>query len=82
MSMGDKPPFDPIKASFYLVSGILAFQCLMVGAVAIICMSLAFNEVIQGKFECDKGGKLSELMTGALAAALAFAGGTTRGRDK
>ena len=79
--MSEKPPFDPVKASFYLVASILWAQCLAVIAMGIACVTWALPEIVSGKFECDKGGRLTELLTGALAAALAFAGGRARKDD-
>jgi hypothetical protein len=76
----DRPPFDPIKASFYLVAGILAVQCLVVLITLGWCMR-ALDPVNLPDFKCDREGSLNQLLTGALAAALAFAGGFQR-KDK
>jgi hypothetical protein len=78
--MADRPPFDPAKAGFYLIAAILAFQCLIILLTLIWCLAYASELIIGGRFECDKGGRLTELLTGALAAALAFVGGKTRDR--
>jgi hypothetical protein len=78
--MSDKPPFDTTKACFYLIAAILAFQCSVV-AIAMGWCVWNFREAIELKHGCDMQGKLSELLSGALAAALAFAGGFSR-KDK
>jgi hypothetical protein len=76
--MNNKPPFDPVKASFYLIAGILGVQCFVV-VVGIFACLIRFVE--QDGFTCDPKNRLSELLAAALAAALAFAGGFTR-RDQ
>lgn len=79
--MDDKPPFDPVKASFYLIAGILAVECLVVLAGVVSCLWYIETVIRDPNIVCDPKDRLSGLLTGALAAALAFAGGFTR-RDK
>jgi hypothetical protein len=74
MTVSDKP-FDPVKACFYLIAGILAFQCLVVLIAVVWCLFYATPEILAGKFQCDKDGRIAELLSGALAAALAFSAG-------
>ena len=79
----DRPPFDPIRACFYLIAAILAVQCLvaLVGLAACIYWSGA---IVEGRtaWTCENiNGTLGQLLTGALAAALAFTAGFTK-RDK
>jgi len=77
----DKPPFEPVRACFWLIAAILAVQCLvaLVGLGACIYWS---GSVIEGKWTCENINQtLNQLLTGALAAALAFAAGFTK-RDK
>jgi hypothetical protein len=76
----DKPPFDATKACFYLIAGMLAFQCFVVGTGLVWCI-YNFRLAVEMKYGCDTQGRLSELLSGALAAALAFAGGFNR-KDK
>jgi hypothetical protein len=79
--MSDKPPFDPIKASFYLVAAILAFQCFVALTAVGACVYWS-GAVVEGKWSCENiNATLSQLLSGALAAALAFTAGFTR-RDK
>lgn len=77
----DKPPFDPVKASFYLVAAILSVQCVI--ALTGVAACLYWSEsVVEGRFSCETiHDTINQLLTGALAAALAFTAGFTR-RDK
>jgi len=77
----DRPPFDPVKASFYLIAAVLGVQCL--AALAGLGACLWWGEkIIEGKWSCSSINEtLNQLLTGALAAALAFTAGFTR-RDK
>ncbi len=77
--MGDEPPrFDPVRACFYLVAAVIAVHCIVVLAGAAMCM-IEWKSLppIDGK-RCDPTNRLGDLLAGALAAALAFAGGFTR----
>jgi hypothetical protein len=76
--MDDRPPFDPVKASFYLIAAVLGVQCLVVLASVIGCMVYMDTIMKNPDIVCDPKDRLSQLLTGALAAALAFAGGYTR----
>jgi hypothetical protein len=77
--VSDKPPFDTTKACFYLIAFVIAVHCVVVVAGAFACL-YAFQEIIDQKWKCDPQGRLGELLSGALAAALAFAGGFTRNK--
>lgn len=77
----DRPPFDPIRAGFWLIAGVLAVQCLiaLIGLAACIWWSGA---IIEGRttWTCENiNATLTQLLTSALAAALAFVAGK---RDK
>lgn len=79
----DRPPFDPIRACFWLIAAVLAVQCLvaLVGLAACIWWS---GSIIEGRttWTCENINQtLNQLLTGALAAALAFAAGFVR-KDK
>ena len=77
----DRPPFDPIRASFLLIAAILAVQCLVVLAGLAACIYWS-GAVVDGRWSCENiNASLNQLLTGALAAALAFAAGFTK-RDK
>lgn len=66
--------WNPTRACFWLIAAILAVHALVVLAGVGACLYYA-QEVLSGKFVCDKDSRLSELLSAALAAALAFAGG-------
>jgi hypothetical protein len=67
-----KPPWDGLRAAFYLVAFMLAYQAILVGLAAGYCIYAATPEILAGKFQCDRDGRLSELLNEALTAALAF----------
>lgn len=73
----DKPPFDATRAAFFLIAGVIAVQCAVVLIGVVFCLSEA-AALVEGKIKCDPEGRLYELLTGALAAALAFAVGHNR----
>lgn len=75
--MNEKPPFDTVRAAFYLVAGVIAVQCVVI-LVALVHCWLYFEQSVHLRTGCDVQGKLSDLMSAALAAALAFAGGFSR----
>jgi hypothetical protein len=76
----DRPPFDPIRACFYLIAAILAVQCVVALAGLAACIYWS-RSVIEGRWNCENiNATLSQLLTGALAAALAFTAGFTKGR--
>jgi len=76
-----RDPFDPIRASFYLIAAILGVQCLVALAGLAACIYWS-GAIIEGKWSCENiNSTLNQLLTGALAAALAFAAGFTR-KDK
>jgi hypothetical protein len=79
--LDDKPPFDPVRACFYLIAGVLAFQGLVGFSGLLFCVYYA-EHIIEGTFKCDNiATALNQIMQGALAAALAFTAGFTK-RDK
>jgi predicted RND superfamily exporter protein len=79
--VSEKPPFDPLRASFYLVAAILAFQCVVVGVGLAHCVYWS-ERIVEGKYQCDNiNATLNQLLSAALAAALAFTAGFTK-RDK
>lgn len=76
--MSEKPPFDAVKASFYLVATIIGVYCLIAVAGAVACLYFMETIIKTPEIVCDPKSRLSELLSAALAAALAFAGGFTR----
>ncbi len=79
--MSDKPPFDPVKACFYLIAFVIVVECVVVILGIASCLWFAETIIKDPAIMCDPKDRLTSLLTGALAAALAFAGGFTR-KDK
>ena len=77
----DKPPFDAIRACFYLIAAVLCFQALVALMAAGTCLYWS-ESVIAGKWNCENlKDMLGQLLSSALTAALAFTAGFTR-KDK
>lgn len=76
--MNERPPFDPVRAAFFLVAFVLVVQCLIVLIGIGFCLWNS-EKIVSGNFKCDPDGHLFELLGAALSAALAFAGGLMRG---
>jgi hypothetical protein len=73
--MPERPPFDPVRACFWLVACVIAVHCAVVIAGAALCVvEWQSIPMVDGK-RCDPSSRLGDLLAGALAAALAFAGG-------
>lgn len=65
-------PFDPVRATFWLVALVIGVHAVVV----LLGAGLCFYEIAAGsQTECDAKGRLGDLLAGALAAALAFSGG-------
>jgi hypothetical protein len=73
-----RPPFDPVKAGFYLVAFVLCAHIVVVLVGVATCVWHSEN-IVEGKFKCDSEGHLFELLGATLSAALAFAAGLMRG---
>jgi hypothetical protein len=71
--MSDRPPFDTIKWSFFLVAFVIATHCIIVMAGVAFCW-VHTEEALTSRCS-DLRGQLIEMLAAALAAALAFAGG-------
>lgn len=76
--MDEKPPFDPVKAGFYLVAFVIAANIAMSFLGALTCIWNIDKIVAAGLTECKAMPNFFEMLTGALAAAIAFAGGRSR----
>jgi hypothetical protein len=70
-----RPPFDVVRAAFYLVAFVLAAHVVVV----LIGVGACIFRLSEPGYKCDADGHLFELLGGALSAALAFAGGMMRG---
>jgi hypothetical protein len=76
--MSERPPFDPVRAAFYLVAFVLVAHIVVVLIGVATCVWHS-ETIVGGNFKCDADGHLFELLGAALSAALAFAGGMMRG---
>lgn len=74
---GDPPPFDTVRAAFFLVAGVIGAHALIVLATVAACL-VTSAELVDGKYHCHPGDTLSALLAEAMAAALAFAGFSRR----
>ena len=72
--MSDRPPFDPVRAAFLLVAGVIAVQALVILGFSAACIWHAEVIIKDVTVDCDQNSRLMGLMAAALAAALAFAG--------
>ena len=66
--------FDAVRACFYLIAFVIGAQVFGVLIAEVACLYYV-KDIVLGIGKCGEPGQLAELMTGALAAALAFAGG-------
>lgn len=73
--MDERPPFDAVRASFYLVAGVFAVYAGLIALGAIACVWHMQVLIEKGAAECVKEGRLFEAMGSLLASALAFAAG-------
>jgi len=73
--VSEKPPFEPIRFACYLIAAIMAVECLVVIIGAATCLIWAKTLVTDPTLECDPKGRLFDLLTSALAAALALLAG-------
>jgi len=76
--MSDRPPFDPIRASFYLVAFVVGIYGVVVLVAVGACIYHSEIIIKNPDIVCDPKDRLSGLLAAALAAALAFAGGFIR----
>jgi hypothetical protein len=74
----DRPPFDPVRASFWLIAAVLGVQCAVALASAGVCIYWT-AAIVEGRLSCASVmDRLGDLLTTALAAALAFSKGYDR----
>jgi hypothetical protein len=79
--VGDRPPFDQVRFACWLIAGVVGVECLVVLASAAACLWHSEIIISDPQIECDPKDRLTALMTGALAAALALLAGFSR-KDK
>ena len=73
--------FDILRASFYLVAFVIGAHVLITLLGMSTCLYFS-QEIVEGRVKCDPEGRLGEVLSAALAAALAFAGGHRLERTK
>lgn len=78
--MNDRPPFDTVRAAFYLVAFVIVLHGVVVLLGVVSCLFYLETIIKNPDIVCDPKSRLSELLGAALAAALAFAGGFARNR--
>jgi hypothetical protein len=71
----DRPPFDVVRATFFLIAGVISIYGLVILLGMAACVYWSRTIIEQASITCDPQGRLSELLAAALAAALAFMGG-------
>lgn len=69
--------FDVVRAGFYLIASILVFQMFYVLIVTMACMygRIGMGLTVEQAGCVEMRSMLSDILTGGLAAALAFVGG-------
>lgn len=72
--MADRPPWDPVRAAFLLVAGVIGVYALVILAFAGACLWHSEIIIISTDVNCDPNSRLMGLLAAALSAALAFAG--------
>jgi hypothetical protein len=73
-----RPPFDTVRAAFILVAFVIVIYAIVVLIGFGVCV-YHHDELVAGHFKCDAENRLVDLLSAALASALAFAGGLMRG---
>lgn len=77
--MSDKPRFDVIRATFYLIAFVVAIHLVIVVVTLGFCLYYG-DEIVAGQYKCDADNRVKDLLTAALAAALALLGTRLIGR--
>ena len=72
-----KPPFDPVRFACWLIAGVLAVQSVTILLGLAMCALHAKEIILNPDIVCDPKDRLSALMQGMLAAALALLAGFT-----
>jgi hypothetical protein len=72
--VNERPPFDPQRAAFWLIVFVIAVHAVVVLAGGVACLVYAREIILRPDLKCDPDSRLFQLLSAALAAALAFAG--------
>lgn len=68
---------DGEKAGFWLICGVIVLYGVVIVSKVGLCIYHS-ESIVEGHIECDANGRLIELLTAALAAALAFSHSTKK----
>ncbi len=80
--MDEKPPFDPIRFSAWLIAFVVGIYGVVILAFAAGCL-FNYNLIISNpEISCDPNNRLMGLLAAALAAALTFASVRRGGNGK
>jgi hypothetical protein len=80
--MDEKPPFDPIRAAFWLIAFVVAIYGVVILSFAAGCLLHHEAIITNPEITCDPNNRLMGLLAAALAAALTFASVRRNGKDK
>ena len=80
--MDEKPPFDPIRAGFWLIAFVVGIYGVVILAFAAGCVLNVTTIINNPEISCDPNNRLMGLLAAALAAALTFASVRRNGKDK
>jgi hypothetical protein len=72
--LNEKPPFDPIRAAFWLIAFVVGIYGVVIITFAAACFMHHQEIITNDAVSCDPNNRLMGLLAAALAAALAFAG--------
>lgn len=70
--MDDRPPFDLVRAAFWLLAAILGVEGIVVLASVGACVIHSAMIISDPNVKCDPDNRLGDLLTGALAVAMAL----------
>jgi hypothetical protein len=71
--VNERPPFDPQRAAFWLIAFVIGVHVVVL-AGGVACLIHAHEIILRPDLKCDPDSRLFQLLSAALAAALAFAG--------
>jgi len=74
-----KEPFDPVKATFFLIAAIMGVQSFVVLASSVGCLFYIKTIISDPNIVCDPKDRMMQLLTNMLATALALLAGFMKG---
>jgi hypothetical protein len=70
--VNEKPPFDPIRAGFWLIAFVVGIYAVVILASVTGCLINVHLIISNPEISCDPNNRLMGLLAAALAAALTF----------